>query len=60
MLFLLVTRQQQRIIMDPEKKKTEPEFAFVDAVPAEPTAGAGPPIPPGHSRFYCEKCRTVR
>jgi hypothetical protein len=48
------------MIMDPEKKKTEPEFAFGDAVPADLTASAGPPIPPGHSRFYCEKCRTVR
>ena len=27
----------------------------------KPTGGAGDPtIPPGHSRFYCEKCRTVR
>ena len=27
----------------------------------KPGGGAGDPtIPPGHSRFYCEKCRTVR
>ena len=27
----------------------------VDAVPDN--TATGPPIPPGHSRFYCEKCR---
>eukprot|EP00523_Entomoneis_sp_CCMP467_P021135 CAMPEP_0168853708 /NCGR_PEP_ID=MMETSP0727-20121128/13673_1 /TAXON_ID=265536 /ORGANISM="Amphiprora sp., Strain CCMP467" /LENGTH=83 /DNA_ID=CAMNT_0008907953 /DNA_START=28 /DNA_END=279 /DNA_ORIENTATION=- len=21
---------------------------------------SGPPVPPGHARFYCSKCRTVR
>lgn len=27
----------------------------------KPTGGAGnePPIPEGHSRFYCSKCRSV-
>ena len=34
----------------------DPELV-VDATPA---ADNGPPIPPGHSRFYCEKCRAVR
>jgi hypothetical protein len=38
-------------------KQFEPEIA-VDAVPAQ--ADTGPPIPPGHQRFYCEKCRSVR
>lgn len=38
-------------------KQEEPEIA-VDAVPAQ--ADTGPPIPPGHNRFYCEKCRAVR
>jgi hypothetical protein len=37
--------------------KEEAEIA-VDAVPA-PHDG-GPPIAPGHQRFYCEKCRAVR
>jgi hypothetical protein len=34
----------------------------VDAYEAPGNNGTntGPPIPPGHSRFYCEKCRTVR
>lgn len=45
--------------MDEPKKTTEPEFTFVDAVPtgAAPTKTSGAPM--GHSRFYCEKCRTV-
>ena len=30
----------------------------VDAVPVK--EDTGPPIPPGHQRFYCEKCRAVR
>ena len=34
----------------------DPELV-VDATPA---ADNGPPIPPGHQRFYCEKCRAVR
>jgi hypothetical protein len=34
----------------------DPELV-VDATPA---VDNGPPIPPGHSRFYCEKCRAVR
>ena len=39
-----------------DKKDYDPELV-VDATPA---VDNGPPIPPGHSRFYCEKCRTVR
>jgi hypothetical protein len=35
----------------------EAEIA-VDAVPVK--EDTGPPIPPGHQRFYCEKCRAVR
>ncbi|KAG7365605.1 folate/biopterin transporter [Nitzschia inconspicua] len=35
-------------------KQPEEEIT-VDAVPAQ--ADTGPPIPPGHQRFYCEKCR---
>lgn len=40
----------------------EAEIA-VDAVPAaydDDYATTGPPIAPGHQRFYCEKCRAVR
>jgi hypothetical protein len=40
----------------------EPEIVAT-AVPAgvAPTAGGNePPIPAGHSRFYCNKCHTVR
>jgi LSD1 subclass zinc finger protein len=28
------------------------------AVAAVPDDTGGPPIPPGHRRFYCEKCRS--
>mmetsp|Transcript_27781 Transcript_27781/g.45949 ORF Transcript_27781/g.45949 Transcript_27781/m.45949 type:complete len:80 (+) Transcript_27781:223-462(+) len=45
--------------MDDNKKedygKGNEEEIAVDAVPA--TDDSGPPIPPGHQRFYCEKCR---
>ena len=56
-----------------EKKQQyeESNIAVVTAVP-EPgmitavgvkedgiPAAAGPPVPPGHARFYCEKCRSV-
>jgi hypothetical protein len=40
----------------------EPEIVAT-AVPAgvaSSTSGNEPPIPPGHSRFYCHKCHTVR
>ena len=44
--------------------KVEPEIVAT----AVPTGGGGaakpsggePPIPAGHSRFYCNKCHTVR
>jgi len=48
--------------MDDDKKKDmygeEPEIVVTDAqeIKAEDN---GPPIPPGHSRFYCCQCRTV-
>ena len=42
---------------DPMK---EEEITITNAVPAGPAPGQdGPPVPPGHARFYCEKCRTV-
>ena len=43
-----------------KKYDEEPEIV-AEAIP-EPAAGSGnePPIPTGHSRFYCSKCRTVR
>ena len=39
----------------------EPEIVAT-AVPAgvAPPTGSEPPIPAGHSRFYCNKCHTVR
>ena len=39
-------------------KKTE-EYDPELVVDATPAVDNGPPIPPGHSRFYCEKCRAV-
>ena len=33
---------------------------YGDVVDAVPAADDGPPIPPGHQRFFCEKCRAVR
>ena len=39
-----------------DKKEYDPELV-VDATIA---VDNGPPIPPGHSRFYCETCRVVR
>ena len=39
-------------------KTSEEQEIAVDAVPA--AEDNGPPIPPGHQRFYCEKCRAVR
>jgi hypothetical protein len=42
---------------DPKKEGYE-EDVVVTAVPASPQ-GNEPPIPAGHSRFYCNKCHTV-
>jgi len=49
--------------MTEKDEKNEPQIA----VTAEPvavgeggkTGGGGPPIPPGHSRYYCSKCHAV-
>ena len=51
--------------MQDYKKTEEPEITITNAMPAGASgpyaAQPGqPPIPQGHSRFYCEKCRTVR
>ena len=43
-----------------DKKDVEAEILVTDAVPANDFQQQGPPIPPGHARFYCEKCQTVR
>lgn len=45
-----------------DPKKEEPDIVIDNAVPAQPLLQElyGVPVPPGHSRFYCEKCRTVR
>jgi hypothetical protein len=43
------------------KKKDEyddPDIVVADAKPIEGGSNE-PPIPPGHSRFYCSKCHTV-
>ena len=44
-----------------DPKKDEPDIVIEDAVPdnGPPPQPSGPPVPPGHNRFYCEKCRTV-
>lgn len=45
---------------DPSKPGAEPEITITNAVPAGASpVHDGPPVPPGHARFYCEKCRTV-
>ena len=48
--------------MTEKDEKNEPQIA----VTAEPVAAGGgggktggPPIPPGHSRYYCSKCHAV-
>lgn len=47
-----------------DNKIDEPEIVAT-AIPAGPAAssnggsGKEPPIPAGHSRFYCNKCHTV-
>jgi len=49
-----MTKKEDDIDMS---KPPEPEV-MAEAVPAP--ASNGPPIPAGHSRFYCNKCHTVR
>ena len=54
---------------DPEiVVNAEPDATMVTAVGVEEKPGVGgvgggpgnePPIPAGHSRFYCSKCRSV-
>mmetsp|Transcript_12006 Transcript_12006/g.28330 ORF Transcript_12006/g.28330 Transcript_12006/m.28330 type:complete len:80 (-) Transcript_12006:1194-1433(-) len=44
--------------MTEKDEKKEPQIT-VTAEPVASTGGpqqAGPPIPPGHSRYYCSKC----
>jgi hypothetical protein len=44
-----------------DKLGAEPDITITNAVPAGPApTQEGPPVPAGHQRFYCEKCRTVR
>ena len=40
---------------DYPKKDEEAEIT----ISAADVAPEGPPVPAGHARFYCEKCRTV-
>jgi hypothetical protein len=45
-----------------DEKYNEAEIAVTGVEPvvaAQQIGEAGPPIPAGHSRFYCEKCHTV-
>jgi hypothetical protein len=45
---------------DDPKKDYEPEIVIDNAIPAnDAPVPNGPPVLPGHHRFYCEKCRTV-
>lgn len=47
--------------MTEKDEKKEPQIT-VTAEPVASTGGpqqAGPPIPPGHSRYYCSKCHAV-
>lgn len=47
--------------MDDDKKKIAGEEEEIVVANAEPIKNSNePPIPPGHSRFYCSKCHTVR
>lgn len=43
-----------------EDKKDDKEYDPELVVDATPAVDNGPAIPPGHARFYCEKCRAVR
>lgn len=53
--------ENRREKMDEEKKKAAGEEAEIVVANAEPikTGNNEPPIPPGHSRFYCSNCHTV-
>ena len=49
---------------DPYNTKKDEEEIVLDASAVVSNDGTGgkpnePPIPAGHSRFYCEKCHTV-
>lgn len=63
---------QQIMTIDEKKQYEESNIAVVVTAVPEPgmitavgvkedgiPAAVGPPIPPGHARFYCEKCRSV-
>jgi len=59
-------REEPEIAVSPVDSKNAADANLVTAVATEetsnPTAGGGSneaPIPAGHSRFYCSKCRTV-
>ena len=45
--------------MTDKQKFSEPEIT-VTSIPNTVSGNNGLPIPHGHSRFYCEKCQTVR
>jgi len=40
-----------------DKKDGENDLELI--VDATPAVDDGPPIPPGHQRFFCEKCRAL-
>lgn len=44
-----------------DEKFSEPDIAVTGVEPftTHQAGQGGPPIPVGHSRFYCEKCHTV-
>jgi hypothetical protein len=50
-------------IKDEDPYKKEEEIVVDAAAVSDPNGGGArpnePPIPAGHSRFYCEKCHTV-
>mmetsp|Transcript_7623 Transcript_7623/g.13979 ORF Transcript_7623/g.13979 Transcript_7623/m.13979 type:complete len:97 (+) Transcript_7623:58-348(+) len=63
---MTVSKQEEpEIAVSPVDSKNAADANLVTAVATEetsnPTAGGGSneaPIPAGHSRFYCSKCRT--
>ena len=52
-----MTKKEEDIDYYKKGQQDEPEI-MATAVPAQNPGE--PPIPPGHSRFYCNKCHTVR